>query len=206
VFRARLSITIMGELRVQPYLSASGSEPAGGIQNNVMWRSRNKELEQQYEGLMNDFGPALFRLAASYESRADAREDLLQDIRLALWTALSGFRGECSLRTFVYRIAHNRGLSHAYKRRRQLQGADEPGEIVDVKSDPESAAIENGMRERLTGAIRSLPLPYRQVITMMLDNLPYAEISQILGISESNVAVRLNRARAMLREKLGQLR
>jgi RNA polymerase sigma-70 factor (ECF subfamily) len=142
-------------------------------------------------------------LVASYETQVHVREDLLQDIRLALWTALPGFRGECSLRTFIYRIAHNRGLSHAYGRRRRLPEADEPGEIIDPKSDPESSAIENARQARLARAVRSLPLAYRQVITMTLESLPHVEIALVLGISENNVAVRLNRARILLREKLG---
>ena len=169
-----------------------------------MWRSRRKELERQYEDLLTEYGPGLSRLAVSYELLAHVREDLLQDIRLALWTALPGFRGECSLRTFVYRIAHNRGLTHVYRRRRQLLESEESDEVIDPKSNPESSAIQNAMQARLAQAIRSLPVAYRQVITMALEGLPHAEIALVLGISESNVAVRLNRARALLREKLGE--
>ena len=191
---------------MQPRSEAAGMEPLAGVQGEVMWRSRRKELERQYEDLLREFGPGLSRLVASYESRMHDREDLLQDIRLSLWTALPGFRGECSLRTFVYRIAHNRSLSHAYHRRRQLPESEEPVEIVDPKSNPESTAIENAMQARLAQAIRTLPVPYRQVITMALENLPHSEIAQVLGISETNVAVRLNRARLLLREKVGHLR
>ncbi len=183
---------------------AGEMEPLAGSRSEVMWRSRRKELERQYEDLLREHGPGLSRLAASYESLAHAREDLLQDIRLALWTALPSFRGDCSLRTFVYRIAHNRGLSHAYRRRRQPPESEAPDEIIDPKSDPEASAIRNAMHDRLVHAIRILPLAYRQVITLALENLPHAEIALVLGISETNVAVRLNRARALLREKLGE--
>jgi RNA polymerase sigma-70 factor (ECF subfamily) len=178
-------------------------ESLAANQGEAMKHSRRKELEGQYEDLLREFGPGLSRLVASYETQVHVREDLLQDIRLALWTALPGFRGECSLRTFIYRIAHNRGLSHAYGRRRRLPEADEPGEIIDPKSDPESSAIENARQARLARAVRSLPLAYRQVITMTLESLPHVEIALVLGISENNVAVRLNRARILLREKLG---
>jgi RNA polymerase sigma factor (sigma-70 family) len=169
-----------------------------------MWRTRRKELERQYEDLLKEYGPGLSRLTASYELLAHVREDLLQDIRLALWTALPGFRGECSLRTFVYRIAHNRSLTHVYRRRRQLPESEESEKIIDPKSDPESSAIQNAMHARIAQAIRSLPIAYRQVVTMSLEGLPHAEIALVLGISESNVAVRLNRARALLRQKLGE--
>ena len=183
---------------------ADAGEMLAGNRAEAMWRSRRKELERQYEDLLKEYGPGLSRLAASYEALAHAREDLLQDIRLALWTAIPGFRGECSLRTFVYRIAHNKGLSHVYHRRRQPRESEGSGEIADQKSDPEASAIRKAMHARLACAIRSLPLTYRQVITLALESLPHAEIALILGISESNVAVRLNRARALLREKIGE--
>jgi RNA polymerase sigma factor (sigma-70 family) len=106
----------------------------------------------------------------------------------------------------VYRIAHNRSLRQAYRRRRQLPETDEHNDIIDLKSDPESTAIEKALQARLARTIRTLPVAYRQVITMALENLPHSEIAEVLGISESNVAVRLNRARLLLREKLGYLK
>ena len=148
----------MCSLTMQPHLSTDETEPLAGSQGGVMWRSRRKELEWQYEDLLKEYGPGLSRLAASYEFLAHVREDLLQDIRLALWTALPGFRGECSLRTFVYRIAHNRGLTHVYRRRRQLLESEESDEVIDPKSNPESSAIQNAMQARLAQAIRSLPV------------------------------------------------
>ena len=187
-----------------PHLSTDKLDPLEGRQGRIIWRSRRKELERQYEDLLREYGPGLSRLAASYECLAHVREELLQDIRLALWTALPSFRGECSLRSFVYRIAHNRGLTHVYRRRRQIPESEESDEIIDPKSNPESSAIQKSMQARLAQAIRSLPVAYRQVITMALEELPHADIALVLGISDSNVAVRLSRARAMLREKLGE--
>ena len=68
---------------------------------------------------MEEFGDALWRLTAGYASTEAERKDLHQDILAAIWQALGRFRQESSLRTFVYRIAHNRGVSHrAYERRR----------------------------------------------------------------------------------------
>src|SRR5215468_12391204 len=67
-------------------------------------------LTQDFDRIMNEYGQALSRLAASYEPVPSQREDLLQEIVLAIWQALPRFRGECSERTFIYRIAQNRGL------------------------------------------------------------------------------------------------
>ena len=68
--------------------------------------------ESELETILRVYGPALRRVAASYERAPKDREDLLQEIALALWLALPRFRGECTLRSFVFRIAHNRGLTH----------------------------------------------------------------------------------------------
>ncbi len=63
-----------------------------------------------FESVVDTYGPALRRLASAWERDAAAREDLLQEILLALWRALPRFRGECSEKTFVFRVAHNRRL------------------------------------------------------------------------------------------------
>lgn len=159
--------------------------------------------EQKYEALWNEYGASLSRLIASYECLPDAREDLVQDIQLAIWSALPKFRGECSLRTFVYRIAHNRGLTHVWRRSLRPQHGGDPAQVIDSTSNPERSAIQSADRLKLTTCIRQLPLPYRQVITMVLEDLPQSEIAAVLGITENNVAVRLNRARKLLRERLG---
>jgi RNA polymerase sigma factor (sigma-70 family) len=161
-----------------------------------------EQLEREYEQLWRDHGPSLARLASSYELNAYSREDLLQEIRLAIWVALPRFRGESSLRTFLFRIAHNRALTHVWRRKRNISSEDSQ-ETVDTRAGPEAAAIQAVNCSHLMEAIRQLPLPFRQVITLSLEDLSHAEIASVLGISENNVAVRMNRARKLLREKLG---
>lgn len=161
--------------------------------------------EERFDRVLREFGPALSRLACGYEKVAGAREELVQEIALAIWQALPHFRGECSERTFVYRIAHNRGLTHAYRRRPVHEPLDElpqPLEPVDPSPHPEELVVITRQRDRLRSAIQQLPLVYRQVIMLTLEELSQAEIAEILGITENNVGVRLNRARKMLKETL----
>jgi RNA polymerase sigma factor (sigma-70 family) len=164
-----------------------------------------QELERQYQSLCEEYEGSLFRLASSYEPAPDVREDLLQEIRLALWKALPTFRGECSLRTFVFRVAHNRGLTHVWRRRIHTRFSEDlPEAVGDPRPDPEANAIRSADHTSLMKAIRRLPIAYRQAITMALEELPQCEIAAVLGISENNVAVRLNRARKLLRQELVQ--
>lgn len=159
-------------------------------------------LLAQYEHIFEAYGPALVRLTASFEWLPQAREDLLQEILLAIWKALPSFRGNCSEKTFALRVAHNRCLTHVWRRGKLPESADELPEVRDPRKNPEALAIDIRRRETLLAAIRALPVNYRQVITLALEDLTPAEIAAVLGVTENNVAVRLNRARKALREIL----
>jgi RNA polymerase sigma-70 factor (ECF subfamily) len=162
-------------------------------------------LEQEFDSLLAANGPALARLAASYTNTSSDRDDLLQEIALAVWQALRAFRGECSPRTFLFRIAHNRAIAYLARSRARFPAAAGDVEIDDVHDpapDPESGLAREQAAARLRSAIHRLPLVYRQVITLTLEDMGYAEIAEVLGISESNVGARLTRARQLLRESL----
>jgi RNA polymerase sigma factor (sigma-70 family) len=167
---------------------------------------RRHAQEAQFDRILSEHGSAISRLAFSYEAVASVREELVQEIALAIWQALGHFRGECSERTFVYRIAHNRGLSHVWKRRpphQQLEEIAESDHPVDPRPHPEEQAARTDQRVRLMSAIQSLPMAHRQLIVLMLEGLSHAEIAEVMGITENNVAVRLTRARKALKDALG---
>ena len=163
------------------------------------------------EHIFEQMGPALSRVAASYAPAGAEREDLLQDIALGIVMALPKFREECSLRTFVFRIAHNRGLDHAWKRKQTRErGVDTPAggehatEAVHCKErTPEQTAAHRKKLEQFSRALRELPVKQRQVMTLALEGLTHAEVGEVLGIEENNVSVRLHRARAELKKALG---
>ncbi|MBC7924628.1 MAG: sigma-70 family RNA polymerase sigma factor [Bryobacteraceae bacterium] len=155
-------------------------------------------LEQRFERILASNRFALARLAGGYTDSASDRDDLLQDIAMSIWQALPGFRGECSERTFVFRIAHNRAITYLTRNRSRLAMPDEP-ELADNGLNPEAALVLEERGNRLARADRALPIPYRQVVLLTLEEMEYNEIALVLGISESNVGVRLSRARQMLR-------
>jgi RNA polymerase sigma factor (sigma-70 family) len=161
-----------------------------------------RALAEQYERIFAAYGPAFVRLTACYESRPEAREDLLQEILVAIWKALPSFRGDCSEKTFAFRVAHNRCLTHVWRRGKAPSSDSELPEIPDPRKSPEALAIDNRRREALLSAIRALPVNYSQVITLALEDLAPGEIAAVLGVTENNVAVRLNRARKALRNIL----
>lgn len=153
---------------------------------------------------MTAYGPALARLAHTYTHTASDAEDLLQEVSFALWQALPGFRQECSERTFVYRVAHNRAST--WRRRHARHAVTDT--LDDAVPDPapwaDADVIGRHRAERLRRAVRQLPPSLEQVIVLRLEGLRDAEIAEVMGISEGNVAVRLTRARAALRTILGE--
>ncbi len=152
--------------------------------------------EAAFAELMARHGPGLARVARAY-SRTDT-DDLLQEITLAIWQALPGFRRECSERTFVFRVAHNRAWT--FSERRRARPTTELDESIPGTGDPETSLAEARRRDALWEGIRALAPPARMVLTLALEGLTHEEIGEVLGVSAGSVAVRLSRARAQLRE------
>ena len=151
--------------------------------------------EGLFDRTMVEFGDALWRLTAGYASNEADRKDLFQDILVAIWKALDRFRQQSSLRTFVYRIGHNRGLSYRAYEKRRAHGPLDNVIIPDPRPDPHEVTEKNRRREVLQRAVRGLSPALRQPLMLHLDGLTNREIAEIVGITEGNVAVRLTRAR-----------
>jgi RNA polymerase sigma factor (sigma-70 family) len=148
------------------------------------------------------FAPALARVVATYERDRALRDELLQEVLMAVFLALPRLTQPEKLKPFVFRIAHNRSLSHITRRIRE-RAHEETGIDADLPTlSQEQALIRAESGERLIEAIRQLPLPYAQVMTLVLEDLSYEEIAETLGITVDNVGVRVNRAKKQLKERL----
>ncbi len=155
-----------------------------------------------FECLLADHLPMIRRIAAAYEANPTVRDDLVQDVLYALWRALPAFRGDSGLRTFVARIAANRGISHVRRAVSAPRSAALPEELAAGGPTPESQAIAGGERARLLAAVRSLPVGLREPVLLALEGLTVPEAAAALGISPNAVAVRMTRARSLLRNLL----
>jgi RNA polymerase sigma-70 factor (ECF subfamily) len=156
------------------------------------------------ERIVSDHGQGLRRVAAAYEADVMLQEDLFQEILLAIHQALPALREKDRLAPYLYRIAHNRSASHVAKavgRKRGEEGAAQLP-MEGEEPSPEAAMLESERADRLAHAIRRLPLSYRQVVTLYLEDMSYDDIAEALDISQSNVGVRINRAKQMLKEML----
>lgn len=152
--------------------------------------------------VIKQFAPALARVVASYERERMLREELLQEVLLAVMSSLPRLTDSAKLKPFVFRIAHNRCLSHVAKRMRERAHEESMSDMPEQSTDHEQAFIERERSERLLGAMRQLALPYRQVMTLILEDMSYEDIAETLGITLTNVGVRVNRAKQQLKALL----
>jgi RNA polymerase sigma-70 factor (ECF subfamily) len=160
--------------------------------------------DQLYEAAVATFSAALERLARAYEADPHRRQDLLQDIHLALWRSFEHFAQRCSLRTWVYRVAHNAATSHVIRQQRTYARLVSLEEVESVGIGPEGEiGLDRRMiRERLLLLIQRLKPIDRQVILSYLEGMDAASIGEITGISPSNVAMKIHRVKSILTRRL----
>jgi RNA polymerase sigma-70 factor (ECF subfamily) len=155
------------------------------------------------ERVIREHGDVLERVAWGYVSNAHDRDDLMQEILVALWRALPRFRRDSSERTFVLRVAHNRGISFSIAHRRRNEEPEQE-ELPDPAPLAETRVIHEQQQERLLAAIRKLPEVQRQAVMLKLEGLSQREIAEIQNTTETNAGVRLTRARKALRAMLAE--
>ncbi len=131
-----------------------------------------------------------------YCHNKEDKEDLFQDIVLQLWRAYPSFKGQAKVSTWIYRVAINNAITRLRKetRREKYTGLDEEAFLV--------AAEEDHSGERLGQmyqAIKKLSEVDRAVTLLYMDNCSYKDISDIMGLSESNVGFKLNKIKTKLR-------
>jgi RNA polymerase sigma-70 factor (ECF subfamily) len=159
---------------------------------------------RNFTDLLQEHGALIARIAASYESDRELARDLTQEILLAVWRALPTFRHESSWRTFVARIAHNRAVSHVTRAANSPHSVPIPDGLPCPMPQPETVLLEQDRSQRVLAAVQRLPLAYRQVASLILEDFEPAEIAQVLGLNVNAVAIRSTRARALLRLSLGE--
>ena len=162
-----------------------------------------------YEEATAQFGPALERLARSYEADFDKQRDLLQEIHFAMWRSFDGFEAACSLRTWVYRVAHNVAASHVLKHRRAKSRTFVS--LEEVANMPERTESASSLDRRMTidqlyALIQKLEPLDREVILLYLEGIDAASIGDITGISAGNAATKIHRVKKILANRFGERR
>lgn len=159
-----------------------------------------REQETLFRQWVAEHGALFARIARGFASGGE-QQDLVQEMLLATWNALSVYRADASPRTFMYRIAQN--TAYTWLRRRYRRPAHVSLDETDlaIEPGPDRAARETA----LYGAIRRLPELDRSLVLLHLDELSYREIAAVTGLSESNIGARLTRLRRRLADLIEEL-
>lgn len=159
------------------------------------------EQQQRFADWTRDHSAILYHVVNGFAA-GDDRNDLLQEVLLAVWKSIPTFRGQAKPTTYLYRVSHNAALlwirtEKNYRRRVEQFGASAPNTFT---SDSDSLADER--LANLYSAIRLLKPVDRSLILMSFDGLSYREMAEVLGLSESNIGVKINRIKNQLTQTL----
>jgi RNA polymerase sigma-70 factor (ECF subfamily) len=154
--------------------------------------------EKKFINLINDHQGLIHKVCIMYESDREVRNDLFQEIVLQLWKSFPGFRGESKITTWMYRIALNTAISGYRKQTRKVKTEDLHDMHFNISEQYSDDGEENV--QRLHYAIRQLSEIERAMVMMALEEIPYEEIAETIGITQNNVRVRMNRIREKLRK------
>ena len=157
-------------------------------------------MEDRYAEVARTFGAALERLAGGYERDPDARRDLLQEIHVALWRSLGRFDGRCSMRTWVYRVAHNIATSRVIRAKKSATAFAELAllESIPDKTDGEAQLDRRRTLDRVYELIHELRPIDRQIILLYLEDVDTPAIAEITGLTARNVATKIHRIKQLL--------
>lgn len=137
----------------------------------------------------------------SHVSEAEA-EDILQESFIKIWKNLHGFDQNLKLSSWIYRIVHNQAVSYWRKASSYGKKPDQPwneGRYAGIPDTPAPDPDQPGDEEQVQKLLKQLPLPYKEVLVLkFMEDLSYAEISDVLKIPEGTVATRINRAKKAL--------
>jgi RNA polymerase sigma-70 factor, ECF subfamily len=169
--------------------------PAGGASQDDL-----------YANAADQYGAALERLARAYEVDPEKRRDLSQEIHFQLWRSFQRYDARCSIRTWVYRVAHNVAASHVLRERRVFSSLVHLEELESLPDKHRTHLTLDRHRDldRLEALIQRLKPLDRQVIILYLEDMDAASIAKITGLSPGNVATKIHRIKNILARQFQQ--
>jgi RNA polymerase sigma-70 factor (ECF subfamily) len=158
-------------------------------------------MENKFIELVNDNRALIFKVCNLYCRDPESCRDLFQEVVLQLWKSYASFRKESADSTWIYKVALNTAISNLRKENRSPHRKPLDLEELEIP-DLSTATDENESRMLLHLAIDRLSEIEKAIIMLYLDEKSYDEISEIIGISTSNVGVRLNRIKNKLNKTI----
>ncbi|MFY0608308.1 MAG: sigma-70 family RNA polymerase sigma factor [Cyclobacteriaceae bacterium] len=153
-------------------------------------------MEKEFISLIKENERIILKICNIYCKESDDRQDLYQDILVQLWKSFQRFDGKSKITTWMYRIAFNTAVSRYRKRKNEPTKETISDQLI---SDP---VYDDENVRLLYAAIDELNNIEKAIVMLYLDGIKYREISEIMGLSESNIGFKINQIKGKLRQKL----
>ena len=153
-------------------------------------------MEKEFIELINKHQRILQKICNVYFIRNPYKEDYYQEILIRLWKSYPGFRNQSAFSTWLYRVALNTAIDII--RKQNLQPVHTELSKIEYNKPDHEQNIESEKKDILYQAISHLSDVEKAIIILYLEDYNYKEIAEIIGISESNTGVRINRIKTQL--------
>ena len=193
---------------------------AGSAARDSQRKGDERVSEQDFDALFEKYYKSVFNVIYQWIGDQDEAADLTQETFVSAYKAIGQFRGESRIYTWLYRIAHNHCKNRFKQRDRQrrsegpsldagaglegdMDGAAPPIEVADWTYSPADLLEQQELRSLIDAAVNGLASEYKVVLVLReIEGLAYSEIAEVTGLTMEAVKTRLNRARAMVRQKV----
>lgn len=159
------------------------------------------EQQQWFADWLRDHGAIVHHVVNGFAS-GDDRNDLLQEVLLAVWKSIPAFRGQAKPTTYLYRVCHNTALLWIRTQKNYRRRIEKFGAFSSVESVTSPDTLTDARLAELYAAIHALKPMDRSLMLLFLDGLSYREMAEVMGLSESNIGVKINRIKTQLTQSL----
>lgn len=159
--------------------------------------------DELFKNAVEEYGKMIFRVCSHFFGSRDNAKDAYQETLLKIWLNIKSFRGEASLKTWIYRIAVNVCITYLLKvkRNRSLFVPITKTVFNNSTTDGEIYKEEKGKLQFFRGFVDNLPASDKALVSLYLEDLDTKEMSVITGLSESNVRVRIHRIKNQIKNE-----
>lgn len=159
------------------------------------------EQQRRFLEWTGEYSAILHHVVNGFAAGED-RNDLLQEVLLAVWKSIPAFRGQAKPSTYLYRVSHNAALLWTRTEKNYQKRITQFNALTPDDSGHGKNSLEEERLADLYSAIRQLKPLDRSLILMSLDGVSYRDMAEVLGLSESNVGVKINRIKNQLAQTL----
>ncbi|HAF28942.1 MAG TPA: RNA polymerase subunit sigma-70 [Bacteroidales bacterium] len=161
--------------------------------------------DQQFRKVIHDNEQRISSICKYYSSNEEDHKDMFQEVLINIWKSMDSFRGDAQMSTWIYRVAVNTAMGFSNKeiRRQKIFLNDKENSLQNFIDVDENVAKEKEkLFQRLDNEINQLSVIDKIIMTLVLEGINHKEISDIIGITEPNVRVKIHRIKNELKETL----